>query len=353
MKRAQIIRPWFIFVGLRPVRPRYLADVKVAAAVHREPVGRQELGWTEAGPKPAQSGDSLARVVDDGHSRAEVRNVAADRLRRTEFADVAHRAFARRHEEAAWAVQVVPLRLVLAVAIEHLHAMILAVGYIDPAVGIASDIVRDVELARIGAGPAPGQQQLAVRRVFVDARVAITIRHIDVALRRHGGVGAAMERLATHVGGRLAGQAQRQQDLPFERALANRMVAIVGQPNRVVRRHEYPVRAGKQAFAERTEEIAFAVEHDHRMFAAVEDVHVVMLVDADAADFLERPARRKFRPVLDGFVGVSATANDSHARPLRGSLPVAELVTKQEARPAKGRRRRVRPLTVGLPCGQN
>ena len=143
-----------------------------------------------------------------------------------------------------------------------------------------------------------------------------------------------MERLAAHVGRRLAGDAEGQQDLAFERALADRMVAVVGQPDRIVGRHEYAMRAGEQPFAERAEEVAVAVEHDHRMLAAIEDIDIVMLVDADAADFLERPARRKFRPVLYGFVRVVATANDSHARPLR-SLLVAKLVTTQKDRPAK------------------
>jgi hypothetical protein len=64
--------------------------------------------------------------------------------------------------QRAGPVQKVPLRLVFAVAVEHLHAVVLAVGDIDPAVGIGSDIVDDVELAGIGAGLAPGLQQLSV-----------------------------------------------------------------------------------------------------------------------------------------------------------------------------------------------
>jgi len=36
VQRAQIIRPWFIFVGLGPIGPRYLANIKIAAAVNRE-----------------------------------------------------------------------------------------------------------------------------------------------------------------------------------------------------------------------------------------------------------------------------------------------------------------------------
>jgi hypothetical protein len=147
-------------------------------------------------------------------------------------------------------VQVVPLRLVPAVAVEHLHAVVLAVGHVDPAVGIAGDVVRDVELARIGAGGAPGEQELAVGRVFVHARIAVAVGHVDVALRRHRGVGAAMKRLPAHVGRRLAGDAEGEQHLSVARALADGVVAIVGEPDRVVGRHVDAVGAGKHPFAE-------------------------------------------------------------------------------------------------------
>src|SRR5215510_2921119 len=194
--------------GLRPVGPRHLAHIEVAVAVHGQSVRRQEFGRTQAWANPTQAGNALARVVDDSNPWAEVRDVAVDRLHRTEFADVADWAFARRHEQAAGAVQIVPLRLVLAVAVEHLHAMVLAVGHIDPAIGIAVDVVRNIELVWISARPAPGEQQLAVRRVFVHPGVAIAVGHIDVALRGHRSVSAAMERLATHVWSRLAGDAE-------------------------------------------------------------------------------------------------------------------------------------------------
>ena len=52
-------------------------------------------------------------------------------------------------------VQIIPLRLVLAVAVEHLHAMVLAVGDVDPTVGVGDDVVHQVELARIGAAARP------------------------------------------------------------------------------------------------------------------------------------------------------------------------------------------------------
>src|SRR5436190_911185 len=57
--------------------------------------------------------------------------------------------------EAAGPVQVVPLRLVFTVAVEHLHTVVLAVGDINPAIRVGADVVDDVELAGIGAGLAP------------------------------------------------------------------------------------------------------------------------------------------------------------------------------------------------------
>src|SRR5262249_61404612 len=68
-----------------------------------------------------------------------------------------------------------PLRLVLSVPVEDLDTMVLPVGDVHPAVAVAADIMGNVELAGIGARLAPRQQQRAVRRKFVDARVAIAV----------------------------------------------------------------------------------------------------------------------------------------------------------------------------------
>jgi hypothetical protein len=49
----------------------------------------------------------------------------------------------------------VPLRLVFAVAVKDLHAMIFAIG--DPTLIVAGDIVDQIELPRIGTRFAPGE----------------------------------------------------------------------------------------------------------------------------------------------------------------------------------------------------
>src|SRR5215831_15324081 len=69
------------------------------------------------------------------------------------------------------------------------------------------------------------------------------------------------------------------------------------------------------------------------MLTAIEDVDVVVRVHANAADFLKRPARREFRPVLHRFVCVFTIAHGSHGQDSL-LLSLVELVTKQRARPA-------------------
>ena len=180
------------------------------------------------------------------------------------------------HAEPARAMQEIPVRLVFAVAVEHLHAMVLAIRDIDPAVGVGADVVHDVELAGTAARAAPREQQLAVGRIFVHARVAVAVADIDVAARRERGVGAAIERLAAHEGRRPARDADREQHLAVERALADRVVGVVGEIDGVVRAHVQAVRARENAFAPGAQEAAFAIVDDHRMRAAVEDVDVVL-----------------------------------------------------------------------------
>jgi hypothetical protein len=61
--------------------------------------------------------------------------------------------------------------------------VVLAVGDIDPAVAATADVVRNVELARVGAGFTPRHQELAVRSVLMDAGIAVAVRYVEFALR--------------------------------------------------------------------------------------------------------------------------------------------------------------------------
>ena len=65
------------------------------------------------------------------------------------------------------------------------------------------------------------------------------------------------------------------------------MIAVVGEEYRVVGRHVQTMRTREQSLAPGAQEIAFAIEHHHRVLAAIEHVDVVLLVDAYRADFVQ------------------------------------------------------------------
>src|SRR3954447_20672209 len=108
---------------------------------------REKFAALSSGRRLAKSANQLPLMIDDADPRAEVGDVAADRGGRANLADIEDRLVSIRHAEATGTMQVLPLCLELTVAIEHLHAVVLAVGDIDPAIGVTADIVHDVEFA--------------------------------------------------------------------------------------------------------------------------------------------------------------------------------------------------------------
>ena len=86
------------------------------------------------------------------------------------------------------------------------------------------------------------------------------------------------------------------------------------QIDRVVGSHVHAMGTGEHAFAPGTQKVALAVEHDHRMLAAVEHVDVVVAIDANGANLVERPAIRQAAPAfLDAITIVSGAQNHGHA----------------------------------------
>src|SRR5580692_4492247 len=104
-------------------------------------------------------------------------------------------------------------------------------------------------------------------------------------------MGAAVKRLTAHIRRRFAWDAEFEQHLAVERNLAHEVAAIVGQEHRVVGRYVDAMRPWILTLAPRAQEIALAVEDDHRVLTPIEDIDVVVTVDADPSDLLEGPAR--------------------------------------------------------------
>jgi hypothetical protein len=88
------------------------------------------------------------------------------------------------------------------------------------------------------------------------------------------------------------------------------VVAVIGAIEIILGINVQPMRAVEQAFAPARDEIALAVEHHHRVGAAIEDIDAVFAVDRDRGDVGEVPALRQLRPILHHAVAVFARAEN-------------------------------------------
>jgi hypothetical protein len=69
-----------------------------------------------------------------------------------------------------------------------------------------------------------------------------------------------------------------------------------------------PWARAEQALAPRPQEVAVAVEHDHGMLPAVEDIDTVLAVDGHRRDVAKFPAVGQLGPVLDRAIAMLAAA---------------------------------------------
>ena len=79
----------------------------------------------------------------------------------------------------AWIADVCPLVEILAGFIEDLDAIVVAVRDVDPTLRVECHVMNQIELAMSRALRAPLPQVLSVLVELYDARVVITIGHIE------------------------------------------------------------------------------------------------------------------------------------------------------------------------------
>jgi hypothetical protein len=143
----------------------------------------------------------------------------------------------------------------------------------------------------------------------MDPVVAVPVAHVDVAVRGDGGVGRPTERLPAHRRRGPEGRADRQDVAAVLRPLPDGLVAAVGGVYMAIDPDADPMREREEVLAvdlaPRVEESPVAVEDHHRVVAPVEDVDVVVCVDADVGHLDERPAFRALEESLDDFVSLA------------------------------------------------
>ena len=114
--------------------------------------------------------------------------------------------------------------------------MVLAVADVQVAVAVGGDVVNDVELSGIGPRPSPRLDQHPVRRVLVDAAVAVSVGDEQAAVRGiDGDVSASVEGITAVQLRRFVRDADGHDDLAVQRALPDGVVAVVRAVQGVVR----------------------------------------------------------------------------------------------------------------------
>src|SRR6476646_8483348 len=178
-------------------------------------------------------------------------------------------------------MHIVPLRFIFTVAIENLDSIVFPVSDVYPAVLIRDNIVNNVELSGIRARFAPREQQFSIRRIFMHARVAVSVGDINLSVWRKRHMRAAVEGLAALISRGLARNSDRHKDFSVEGALANRVIAVIGQKDRLIGTYSCAVRPLKNTVAPGAEKITVPIEDDYRMLSSCEAVDLILSVHGD------------------------------------------------------------------------
>src|SRR5436305_1749146 len=113
--------------------------------------------------------------------------------------------------------------------------------------------------------------------------------------------------------GRLTLETKRHQQPAVRRELMRDVSQIIGAVDRIVRPNRDAVRPSEEPFTPRSEKVAVAIEHDNRVFAAIEDEHAILRVSGNAGDFGPGNLSRQPMPAIVGLVPVSAAIGYCHS----------------------------------------
>src|SRR5438128_2069351 len=136
--------------------------------------------------------------------------------------------------------------------------------------------MRHVELARTRAALPPRLDEGAVLRELHDPRIDVAVRDKDLAVRRDGDIGRAVERVGTVA--RDAGLAERHQQLTVARVLEDLLPfavagAAVGEPEESVTIDPDAVLPDELLVSPALEHSAIGIELDDRRLCAMEREH--------------------------------------------------------------------------------
>ena len=193
-----------------------------------------------------------------------------------------------------------PLVEKLAVRVEDLDAIVLAIPDVDPSLCVDRNSVRQVELARAVAFLAPCGEEGTVFRELRDSGIAVTVGNVEVAVGREGDIGGTVERVVAFTA--LSPAAHDHQYTSPGTELEDNMEAAVGDPEIAFGINLQTVRGLEQTLTHRANEAALATDFDNRLCPAMEDVDLLPRTHRDAGRFEEVHAEWQLGPAGDEFI---------------------------------------------------
>lgn len=195
----------------------------------------------------------------------------------------------------------VPLLDEFAVGVKDLDTLILAIPDVDAALIVDGDAVRQIKFAGAGSELSPRLEIIAIAIKLYDARIAVTIGHVNVAVPGEGHVGGLVEQPVCFCAG--VDSAENQQDVAGGIEFEDEMVAIVCGPEVIIWVDTQAVGVGEQSVTQTLNEVALRIEFGEHWLGALEQVDVSLGIYGDGGGFSGNCSFGEFEKVWEDAVG--------------------------------------------------
>jgi len=174
--------------------------------------------------------------------------------------------------QTIWITNVGPLFDEVAFCIKNLDPLIFSIAHIDTAFLIDGHTVRQIEFTGTLPVFAPCLDVIPVTIKLDDSRIAVTIRHVDIAILRESHVCWLVEKPICLRAG--INSSKDQQDIPGRVQFKDQVIAVVSRPNIVVRVYAQAMRMCKQSLANTLNEITLLIVFCEHWLCSLEQKYV-------------------------------------------------------------------------------
>jgi hypothetical protein len=184
------------------------------------------------------------------------------------------------HEKAIWVPDALPLLQELAVGIEYLNPLVLAIADENTVLIVHNYTVRQVELTRTAAEASPRLDEVPLAIKLDDPRVAVAVRYIDFAGPAERHIGRLVQEPICLSAPVLS--AEDEENATRWTQFEDEMIAIVGCPDVVFGIDAQAVWVIEQPVANALEEFPILIELGQHGMRALKQKNVAFRIQRDS-----------------------------------------------------------------------